>query len=104
MSANNGITLNNSLTSSGGEVDVGPADRIIARFVDEPAPLLLDRNDVTTNLDHYLAVRDDIERRVGEVAAVDLRWRGRVVAVPAGSTPRPAREQRLRTTRGEHRG
>ncbi len=51
-------------------------------FSDEPAPVHLSREDVTVNLDHYLAIRGDIRKRAAAVQAIDLRWRGRVVVVP----------------------
>ena len=85
------------------EVDMSRTDRITARFIGEPGPLLLSRQEVTANLDHYLAIRDDILPRVGAVKAIDLRWRGRVVVVPAGRPPRSAGLQRS-TPRGGERG
>jgi cell division protein FtsQ len=67
------------------ELDLSRADRITARLTDEPAPLYLSREEVTANLDHYLAVREDIHTRLAAVHAIDLRWRGRVVVVPDGN-------------------
>ena len=72
------------------EMNLSRQDRITAHLIGEPAPLFLSREDVTVNLDHYLAIRDDIHHRVGQVAAIDLRWRGRVVVIPAGNPARPA--------------
>ena len=75
------------------EIDLSRPDRITARFIDEAAPVLLSRDAVTTNLDHYLAVREDIRGRLSAVQAIDLRWRGRVVVVPrAGASTRKTGE------------
>ncbi|MFQ5718519.1 MAG: cell division protein FtsQ/DivIB [Acidobacteriota bacterium] len=65
------------------EIDVSQEDRLTARFIGESVPVLLSREDVTANIDHYLEVRDDIHHRVAAIGAIDLRWRGRVVIVPA---------------------
>lgn len=73
------------------ELDISRPDRITAHLIGEPAPLLLHPEDVTANLDHYLFIRDDIRRRVPDVAAIDLRWRGRVVIVPRDVAARSAR-------------
>jgi cell division protein FtsQ len=64
------------------ELDLSRADRLTARLTDEPAPLYLSREEVTANLHHYFAVREDIHTRLAAVHAIDLRWRGRVVVVP----------------------
>jgi len=64
------------------EIDLSRSDRVILRLISEPAPLYLSRENVTVNLDHYLAIRDDIHGRVAAVQAIDLRWRGRVVVIP----------------------
>jgi cell division septal protein FtsQ len=69
------------------ELDLAAADRITARFTDETAPVILSRDQVTSNLDHYLAVRDDMRGRLTAVQAIDLRWRGRVVVVPQSGEP-----------------
>jgi cell division protein FtsQ len=65
------------------EIDLSRGDGLTVRLLDEPAPLVLSREDVTINLEHYFAVREDIHGRMAAVAAIDLRWRGRVVVIPA---------------------
>jgi cell division protein FtsQ len=70
------------LVGSLSEIDLSRGDRVTVRLTNEPAPLYLSREDITVNLDHYLALRGDIRTRVPAVDAVDLRWRGRVVVVP----------------------
>lgn len=64
------------------EIDLSRGDRVTIRLNSEPAPLYLSRENVIINLDHYLAIRDDIHGRVAAVQAIDLRWRGRVVVIP----------------------
>ncbi|MFQ5768551.1 MAG: cell division protein FtsQ/DivIB [Acidobacteriota bacterium] len=64
------------------EVDLTDAHQITLRFTDDPAPVYVGRQNVTANLQHYFAVREDIGNRFGRVEAIDLRWRGRVVVVP----------------------
>jgi len=64
------------------EIDLSRGDRVTVRLISEPAPLYLSRENVIVNLDHYLAIRDDIRGRVAAVQAIDLRWRGRVVVIP----------------------
>jgi cell division protein FtsQ len=70
------------LIGSLSEIDLSRGDRVTVRLNSEPAPLYLSREDITVNLDHYLALRADIRTRVPAVEAVDLRWRGRVVVIP----------------------
>lgn len=83
------------------EVDLSRPDRVIVRLVDEPAPLYLDRNDVTLNLDHYMAVREDIRARQEATAAIDLRWRGRVVVVPSKTAREASYGSERHRTAGE---
>jgi hypothetical protein len=53
----------------------------------EPGPtLLLDPEDVTRNLDLYLARGPEVIRKVGPLRSLDLRWGERLVAVPATGT------------------
>jgi hypothetical protein len=66
------------------EVDLSVGGRIAARFTDEPAVLYIAPGLVTANLDHYFAVRNDILERLGPARVIDLRWRGRVIVIPAG--------------------
>ncbi|MFQ5669328.1 MAG: cell division protein FtsQ/DivIB [Acidobacteriota bacterium] len=75
------------------DLDLSRSDRVTARFVDEPAPVFLDRTHVTENLDHYSAVREDIHRRIARIGAIDLRWRGRVIVLPENVQKRRATQK-----------
>jgi cell division protein FtsQ len=76
------------------EVDVSRPDRFTLRLLDEPAPIWLSRENPAANIDHYFAVRQDMRARIGAVAAVDLRWRGRVTVVPAPGAADPGQQTR----------
>jgi cell division septal protein FtsQ len=74
------------------ELDVAAADRIVARTI-EPGPrLVLDPQDVGRNVGAYLDLRREIERRVGPLAYVDLRWQGRIAVMPAPPDSETTRE------------
>lgn len=65
------------------EVDVSQADRI-AVVTAVPGPrILLDPAEVERNIDQYLAMRAQIEERVGPTRYVDLRWSGRITLLPS---------------------
>ncbi|TDI34630.1 MAG: FtsQ-type POTRA domain-containing protein [Acidobacteria bacterium] len=76
------MQYNMELMNELSEIDLSRGDRVTIRLNSEPAPLYLSRENVIINLDHYLAIRDDIHSRVAAVQAIDLRWRGRVVVIP----------------------
>ena len=64
------------------ELDLSRADRWIARSLHPGPDLLLDPERVDRNLDTYLAMRDEVDRRLGALSRVDLRWDGRIAFVP----------------------
>ncbi len=64
------------------ELDLSRADRVAVRTVAPGPEILLDPRSVERNIHAYLALRDEITRRVGDVAYVDLRWRDRVTVMP----------------------
>ncbi len=65
------------------ELDVSLPDRIVA-WTRTPGPSLwLDPREVQRNLGSYLISRAEIDRRVGPLEYVDLRWRDRMLAMPA---------------------
>jgi cell division protein FtsQ len=65
------------------ELDLSQPDRI-AVVTKKPGPrILLDAEHVDRNLNDYLALRPEIERRTGPTASVDLRWSRRISVLPA---------------------
>ncbi len=71
------------------EIDLGSPDRV-AIVTREPGPtILLDRERVERNVEDYLALRAEIEKRVGAVQTVDLRWSHRISVIPAAATSLP---------------
>jgi len=68
------------------EMDLSAPDRVVVRTVEHGPLLLLDPLRVERNLTRYLALRELIERRVGPVEYVDLRWRDSIAVMPAMKT------------------
>ncbi|HKQ59919.1 MAG TPA: FtsQ-type POTRA domain-containing protein [Candidatus Polarisedimenticolaceae bacterium] len=64
-------------------VDLSQPDRLVLSTVRPGPRILLDAALVERNLERYLALRSEIDRRLETVAYVDLRWRGRVTVLPA---------------------
>lgn len=64
------------------ELDLSRPDRIVVTTVGSEPKLVLDPMRVERNLDQYLALRDEISRRLGETDYVDLRWRDRISLMP----------------------
>jgi cell division septal protein FtsQ len=72
-----------AFTAAISELDLSDPDRPVVRTI-EPGPrLLLDPSRVERNVTRYLALRAMIERRVGPIEYVDLRWRDRIAVMPA---------------------
>jgi len=69
------------------EIDLSRTDRIVVTPATGP-PLLLDPERADRNLLEYLALEDEISRRIGAATYVDLRWRDRIAVMPETSNPR----------------
>jgi cell division septal protein FtsQ len=63
------------------EIDLSRADRIVATPAAGPR-VLLDPERADRNLLEYLALEDEIGRRVGAATYIDLRWRDRIAVMP----------------------
>ncbi len=66
------------------ELDLSQPDRIAVVTRKAGPRILLDADSVDRNLNDYLALKPEIERRVGPAASVDLRWSRRISVLPAG--------------------
>jgi cell division septal protein FtsQ len=64
------------------ELDLSRPDRIGVVTATPGPAVLLDADEVERNLGPYLALRAEIDRRVGPLAYVDLRWRDRISVLP----------------------
>jgi cell division protein FtsQ len=70
-------------------IDVSRADRVTVRRAGDGAEILLDPARIERNVIEYMALHDQIERRLGEARTVDLRWRDRITVMPGNrATPR----------------
>jgi cell division septal protein FtsQ len=68
------------------ELDLSLPDRI-AVVTRKPGPrILLDAESVDRNLNDYLALRSEIEKRVGPASCVDLRWTRQISVLPAADS------------------
>jgi len=65
------------------EIDVSRADRLGVRTEAGGPRLLLDPQRVERNLQDYLALQAQIDRRVGPAEYVDLRWSDRITVMPS---------------------
>lgn len=73
------------------EIDLSRADRISVVSRAEEPRLYLDADRPGRNLAPWLALRREIGERLGTLDYVDLRWEGRIVALPVPATPRQGR-------------
>ncbi len=71
------------LASRISELDLSAPDLLAVTLLEPGPTLLLDPEDVTRNLDLYLARGPEVARKVGPLRSLDLRWGGRFVVVPA---------------------
>jgi cell division protein FtsQ len=65
------------------EMDLSRGDRLTVRTIAPGPVLLLDPDRVERNVDSFLGRRQEIERRVGPLQTVDLRWRNRITVKAA---------------------
>jgi len=65
------------------ELDLAYPDLLLVRTVSSGPPLLLDPVQVDRNVRRYMNRREEIERRVGRMQYVDLRWEDRISVLPA---------------------
>ena len=65
------------------EIDVSRPDRLGVRTQAGGPRLLLDPQRVERNLQDYLALQTQIDRRVGPAEYVDLRWSDRITVMPS---------------------
>lgn len=70
------------------ELDLSRSDRITVVSSDGGPRLVLDVETPSRNLASWLSLRREISNRLGEMDYVDLRWDGRIVAMPARPLPR----------------
>jgi cell division septal protein FtsQ len=64
------------------ELNIRHGDRVIVRTTDQRRRLFLDPTSVGRNVPRYLALREEINRRVGPVDYVDLRWQDHISVKP----------------------
>jgi menaquinone-dependent protoporphyrinogen IX oxidase len=64
------------------ELDLSRADRVTARMVQRGPLILLDPARVERNVPQFLALREMIAQRAGEIEYVDLRWQDRITVKP----------------------
>lgn len=68
------------------EIRLARGDRIEVVASDSGPRVWLDPDRVDRNLGAYLALRRDLDRRVGAIEYVDLRWRDRIAIRPVTKT------------------
>ncbi len=66
------------------ELDLSRRDRVVARTVLPGPDYLLDPDRVERNVNTFIAMQQEFERRVGAADAVDLRWADRIAFRTAG--------------------
>ena len=70
------------------ELDLSRADRVTARTVQRGPLILLDPRRVERNVPQFLALREVIAQRAGEIEYVDLRWQDRITVKPIETSSR----------------
>lgn len=63
-------------------IDLARDDRIEVTTIDPGPKLLLDPDAAERNLNPFLALSEEIRRRVGDAEYVDLRWKDRISVMP----------------------
>jgi cell division protein FtsQ len=71
------------------ELDLSASDRLALRTIHGDPWLLLDPERVGRNLAAFLDLRAEIDRLVGPVSHIDLRWQDRLILTPATPVTRP---------------
>jgi cell division protein FtsQ len=71
------------------ELDLSQPDRIEVVPRKQGPRILLDAEHVERNLNDYLALRPEIERRLGPATSVDLRWSRRISVLPTANPSEP---------------
>jgi len=69
------------------ELDLSSEDRVVARTTRGGPSLVLDPERIERNVLRYLALGSGIEKTVGPLNYVDLRWRDRIAVMPAVRVP-----------------
>jgi cell division septal protein FtsQ len=64
------------------EIDLSRADRITVKAAGIQPRFLLDPEQADRNVSDYLALRGEIDDRIGPMEYVDLRWRDRIAVMP----------------------
>jgi cell division septal protein FtsQ len=65
------------------ELDLSRKGWVTARTVFPGPRILLDPRRIERNVEEYIRLRREIERRAGTLEYVDLRWRDRIAVMPA---------------------
>jgi cell division septal protein FtsQ len=65
------------------DIDLSRNDRIVVTSGGPGPRVLLDPVEIERNVDHFLALKGEIESRIGRAEYVDLRWRDRISLMPA---------------------
>jgi len=69
------------------ELDLSQNDRVLIRTISGGPVLLLDPQRIERNVEDYLSLAGEIERRSGPLDYVDLRWANRISVMPIFSDP-----------------
>jgi cell division protein FtsQ len=64
------------------EMNIRHGDRVVVHTTDQRRRLFLDPTSIGRNVPRYLALRDEISRRIGQVDYVDLRWQDHISVRP----------------------
>lgn len=70
------------------EIDLSRPDAITVVSAPDDPPVLLDTDSPDRNVASWLALRRELGERLGTLDYVDLRWEGRIVAMPSRTVPR----------------
>lgn len=68
------------------EIDLSRNDRIVVTTRGAGPKVWLDPVEIERNVNHFLALSSEIEKRLGHAEYVDLRWRDRISLKPAADS------------------